>query len=71
MLSVIIRIKGQIDPSWSEWFQDLDISHAGGDETTLKGVIQDQSELYGLLARLWNLRLELISVEVDEGPADQ
>ena len=66
MLRIQIRVDGRIDKTWSEWFQDLAIEHSGSNETTLSGTIQDQAELYGLLARLWNLRLGLISLQVED-----
>jgi hypothetical protein len=66
MLSIQIRVDGRIDESWSEWFQNLKIEHVGSRHTILSGVIKDQAELYGMLARLWNLRLGLISVQVED-----
>ena len=70
MLYVKIQIKGQIDPNWSDWFEGLKITHAGGEVSILRGALQDQAELYGLLARLWNLRLELISLKVNDSQND-
>jgi hypothetical protein len=63
MLGVEIRVKGRIDEDWSEWFQGLSIRYTEQDETLLSGEVVDQSELYGLLAKLRDLGLALISVK--------
>jgi hypothetical protein len=62
MQSVEIRVKGQIDEHWSEWFEGLTITHTEQGETILLGTVVDQAALYGLLAKLRNLGLPLISV---------
>ena len=62
MQSVEIRVKGQIDAHWSGWFEDLTITHTEEDETVLTGSVADQAALYGLLAKLRDLGLPLISV---------
>jgi hypothetical protein len=65
MQRVKIRIKGRIDEQWSEWFGDLAVTHTDS-ETILTGVIKDQAEVYGLLARLRDLGLSLASVDLEE-----
>lgn len=70
MLNIKIQIRGCIDKNWSEWFQGLEITHTTGEDTLLSGSVQDQAELYGLLARLWNLRLALVAVQVEEKPTE-
>jgi hypothetical protein len=65
MQRVEITIKGRIDPNWSEWFEDLTITHVD-DETVLTGAVADQAALYGLLARLRDLGLSLVSVNPAE-----
>ena len=63
-----IRIRGQIDDHWSAWFEDLEIiQEAESDETLLRGTVIDQAALYGLLAKLRDLGLALLSVDVSEG----
>ncbi len=57
-----IRVKGHIDQHWSDWFSGLTITHTEQDETLLTGAVSDQAELYGLLARLRDLGLPLVSV---------
>lgn len=71
-MRIQVCIKGQIDEHWSTWFEDLDISHdSQRDETLLCGEVLDQAALYGLLAKLRDLGLGLLSVTVsDAGSAD-
>jgi hypothetical protein len=56
-------VKGRIDEHWSDWFQGLTITHTDQDETILSGTVVDQAALYGLLARLRDLGLPLLSVK--------
>jgi hypothetical protein len=63
MLRVEVRVKGQIDPQWSEWFEDFGITHTDRGETILIGTVADQSALYGLITKLRDLGLSLVSVE--------
>ena len=62
MQNVEIRVKGRIDEHWSDWFDDLTITHTDQDETILSGTVVDQAALYGLLAKLRDLGLPLLSV---------
>jgi hypothetical protein len=66
MLKVIIQVKGNIAGQWSEWFGGLSISHPDPAETLLSGVVADQSALYGIIARLRDLGMPLISVSSAE-----
>ena len=67
MMHVELHIRGQIDENWSAWFEDLNLSHdSERDETLLRGEILDQAALYGLLAKLRDLGLGLVSVTVSE-----
>ena len=65
MQRVEIRVKGQIDERWSEWFNDLTVTHTDN-ETLLSGTVADQAEVYGLLAKLRDLGLALASVNLIE-----
>ena len=58
-----ICIEGLLDPEWSGWFGGLIVAQSASDPvmTTLTGVL-DQSALRGVLTRLWDLNLTLISV---------
>jgi hypothetical protein len=66
MQSVEIQVKGQINQQWSEWFGGLTISHSDPGGTTLSGFVPDQAALYGIIARLRDLGLQLISVSSAE-----
>jgi hypothetical protein len=70
MKQVEIRVKGEINEDWSDWFGYLTITHAGKGVTVLTGSVQDQPELRAILSRLDNLGLELVSVNTKyEGDA--
>ena len=56
-----IRVKGRLDSSWSEWFDGFSIT-LEGNETSLIGIVVDQSALHGILAKINDLGLPLISV---------
>ena len=70
MQHVEIRVKGQLDEHWSDWFEGLTITHTDQNETVLTGPIVDQAALHGLLAKLRDLGLPIVSVNLSE-KADQ
>jgi ABC-type multidrug transport system ATPase subunit len=57
-----IRVKGHLQGSWSEWFEDLSLTAEGDGEMVLSGPIVDQAALHGVLAKLRDLGLPLLSV---------
>lgn len=61
-----IEVQGTIGPRWEAWFEGLALGvRDGGDGTpitTLTGPVADQSALRGILAKLWDLNLTLLSV---------
>jgi hypothetical protein len=62
-----IRVKGNLDRKWSDWFDGFAITAQPNDETLLIGTIIDQSALHGLLSTIRDLGLPLLSVMcVDE-----
>lgn len=56
-----IQIEGQLDEDWSEWFDALAVT-VEGSVSTLTAADLDQAALRGILCRLWDLNLVLISV---------
>jgi hypothetical protein len=62
---VEIRVEGHIDPAWSEWLDGLTLIHTERGETLLAGPVGDQAALYGLIAKLRDLGLKLLSIEID------
>jgi hypothetical protein len=64
-----IQIEGQLDEDWSEWLDGLAIT-VEGSISTLTAADLDQSALRGILCRLWDLNLVLVSViPLDIGPS--
>jgi hypothetical protein len=57
-----IRVRGHLDRHWSEWFDNMTITHDADGATTLVGIIPDQSALYGLLNKARDLGLTLLAV---------
>jgi hypothetical protein len=57
-----IKIKGRLDQSWSDWFANLKMTPLEEDETLLSGMLSDQAALHGLLERIRDLNITLISV---------
>ena len=67
-----IRIKGHLDDRWAEWFEGLTITLEESGDTLLTGPVPDQAALFGLLRRVRDLGMQLISVNrVDTGYQDR
>ena len=60
-----IKIKGLINVQWSEWFENMKITHLDGN-TYLTGSIIDQAEFHGILARIRDLNLVILAIELIE-----
>ncbi len=68
-----IRVKGHLSSSWSEYFGGLEVINEQNGEARLSGLIADQAELHGILSRIRDLNLFLISithVEREQQPDD-
>lgn len=65
-----IKVQGHLDPGWTNWFAGLKLTHLEGEETLLSGPLPDQAALHGLLERIRDLNLTLISV-IRTQPATQ
>jgi hypothetical protein len=66
-----VRVEGQLGPQWADWFEGLAITQEEDGDTLLTGPIVDQAALYGLLKRVRDLGIPLVSVNrMPPGPAD-
>lgn len=58
-----IRVEGQLDSSWSQWFDGLQVVPQENGETLIAGPVPDQALLQGILTKVFNLRLPLVSLK--------
>ncbi len=63
MQRVEIRVQGHLDENWTDWLDGVSLTYLQQGETVLAGRVQDQAALYGLIAKLRDLGVRLISVE--------
>jgi hypothetical protein len=57
-----LRVRGELDQKWSAWFDGLAVEPGPGGTTLLTGPVPDQPALYGLIDRIRDLGLELLSL---------
>ena len=57
-----VRVKGQLDESWSDWLEGLEVRLLDNGEMILFGHVGDQAALMGLLNKLYGLNLALLSL---------
>jgi hypothetical protein len=57
-----IRIRGQLDQRWADWFDRFELQYIGED-TVLTGCVSDQAALHGMLAKIRDLGLTILLVE--------
>ncbi len=68
----VIRIKGHLDDRWADWFGGLTITLEDNGETLLTGPVVDQAALHGLLRKVRDLGMELLSVNrIEPGQTDE
>lgn len=66
-----IRIKGHLNPNWLDWFEGLAITLEDDGNTLLTGLVVDQAALHGLLKKVRDMGMSLLSVNsVDSSPQD-
>jgi hypothetical protein len=58
-----IRVEGLLDDHWSQWLDGMTITHEASEVTRLEGAIIDQAALHGLLIKLRDLRLPILTVQ--------
>ncbi len=57
-----IRLKGHLDSQWADWFEDLTITLEADGDTLLTGPVIDQAALHGLLKKIRDLGMPLVSI---------
>lgn len=57
-----IRIRGHLDTRWASWFEGMSLTHAPDGTTALSGIVADQAALHGLLQKLRDIGVPLISI---------
>ena len=73
-LTYAVRVQGRLGPRWSAWFDGLDITSADEGTTTIQGAVLDQAALHGLLQKVRDVGLPILSVtqvsaDADDAPA--
>ncbi len=66
-----VRISGRLDARWTEWFEGFEFAYTEAGETILTGTLPDQAAIYGLIAKLRDLGVQLISVYLDRSIESQ
>jgi hypothetical protein len=67
-----IRIKGHLGSQWTDWFEGLTITLEDNGDTLLTGTVVDQAALHGLLKKVRDLGMPLVSVNpLEHGQSDQ
>jgi hypothetical protein len=64
----IVRIAGHLDAHRSAWFGNFTLTRETDGTTTLRGIVADQAELHGLLVKVRDLGVTLLSVEITAAP---
>jgi hypothetical protein len=71
MPQVEIRIDGHLDKRWMDWLEGITITHTAQNQTLLSGSVQDQAALFGLIIKLRDLGVKLVSMNFEENPLDE
>jgi hypothetical protein len=64
MQRVEIRVTGHLDESWQEWLEGFTFTYTEQNETVLTGTVRDQAALYGLIAKLRDMGIQLVTVNI-------
>ena len=70
-LNYEIKVQGELDPVWEEWFEELTLTHDREGNTVLSGPIVDHTALHSILLKIRDLNLKLISVNEINGKVDE
>jgi len=57
-----IRVAGRLAPRWSAWFDGMDVAHMDDGSTLISGLVADQAALHGVLQRLRDVGIPLLSL---------
>jgi hypothetical protein len=61
-----IKVQGQLDERWADWFDGMTLTFESASNsssiTTLSGAVADQAKLRGILSKIWDLNMTVISV---------
>ena len=63
-----LRVDGHLDQRWSAWFDNLTVTSESDGTTSLSGAVSDQAELHGVLSKIRDLGVTLVSVNVIDPP---
>ncbi len=66
-----IKIRGELDPAWAEWFEGLTMAHDCEGNTILAGPVVDHTALHSILLKIRDLNLKLISVNEIKDDSEQ
>ena len=58
-----IRLRESLESAWSEWFEELELTQEAGGGTLLTGMVADQAALHGLIRKVRDLGLTLVSLQ--------
>jgi len=67
MQRVEIRATGHLDESWTKWLEGFTFTYTEQNETVLTGTVRDQAAFYGLIAKLRDLGIQLVAVNIQPG----
>ena len=70
MRQVEIQLEGHLDEKWLDWLEGVTILHTAKNQTVLSGSIQDQAALYGLINKLRDLGVSLVSISYGYTPVE-
>ena len=71
MRQVEIRLEGYLDKKWLDWLAGVTIVHTTQNQTLLTGLVHDQAALYGLILKLRDLGVKLVSVSYGDNPLEE
>ena len=66
-----IRIEGHLDKRWMDWLEGISFTHTSQNQTLLYGSVHDQTALFGLIMKLRDLGVTLVSLNFENNPVDE